>query len=237
MKAKDIKYVFEQNPELSKLGTKIQYYKYLKTVFPESMVEDIVYHGTPEGKIATFDKKKQGASSGFFFSNSLEHADKVSKWKHGDPKINYVKLNLQNPLREDFWPSLKKEETKSQIIARAKAINSDGLVLNTRDLGIPIKEYISFEPSQIYHLGSKKDLNGFKEFLSKDKSNSLEERLVQGFFIFSILAGLTFSINSLTGNTIGTNSANFNFAGVGLFLIGIFGIVANRKLKNESKRH
>ena len=45
MKDEDINFVFEQNPDLARVGTKEQYEKYLKTIFPESKVKDIVYHG------------------------------------------------------------------------------------------------------------------------------------------------------------------------------------------------
>jgi hypothetical protein len=40
--------VFKQNPELSNIGTKELYSQYLDTIFPDSKVKDIVYHGTPK---------------------------------------------------------------------------------------------------------------------------------------------------------------------------------------------
>ncbi len=41
-----VDFVFEQNPEISRVGTEEQYSQYLETIFPESKVKDIVYHGT-----------------------------------------------------------------------------------------------------------------------------------------------------------------------------------------------
>src|SRR5690606_18504262 len=38
--------LFKENPELANIGTKQQYSQYLESVFPDSKVKDIVYHGT-----------------------------------------------------------------------------------------------------------------------------------------------------------------------------------------------
>jgi hypothetical protein len=69
--------LFESNPELAAIGTPEQYSQYLNTVFPDSKVKDIVYHGT-HTKFNKFDKSLSGSKTkasingkGFFFSNSL----------------------------------------------------------------------------------------------------------------------------------------------------------------------
>ena len=56
---------FEANPELTSIGTPAQYSQYLESIFPESKVKDIVYHGT-HAKFDKFDKnfiKKDGVNS------------------------------------------------------------------------------------------------------------------------------------------------------------------------------
>jgi hypothetical protein len=45
-KMEGIDYVFSQSPELASVGSKAQYLQYLSTIFPNSKVKDIVYHGT-----------------------------------------------------------------------------------------------------------------------------------------------------------------------------------------------
>ncbi len=52
--------LFKQNSELSKIGTPQQYSKYLDTIFPDSKVKDIVYHGTDAKfqKLAAEEKAK-----------------------------------------------------------------------------------------------------------------------------------------------------------------------------------
>ncbi len=44
--SKAIDYVFNENPELANIGTIEQYSQYLDTIFPDSKVKDIVYHGS-----------------------------------------------------------------------------------------------------------------------------------------------------------------------------------------------
>lgn len=45
-KMEGIDFVFSQSPELASIGSKAQYLQYLSTIFPNSKVKDIVYHGT-----------------------------------------------------------------------------------------------------------------------------------------------------------------------------------------------
>ena len=40
--------LFEENKELSKIGSKQLYSNYLDTIFPDSKVKDIVYHRADE---------------------------------------------------------------------------------------------------------------------------------------------------------------------------------------------
>jgi len=68
--------LFESNPELSNVGTQEQYSAYLDSIFPDSQLKDIVYHGT-HTKFNKFDKSLVGSKTradikgkGFFFSNS-----------------------------------------------------------------------------------------------------------------------------------------------------------------------
>lgn len=73
-KMEGIDFVFSQSPELASIGSKAQYLQYLSTIFPNSKVKDIVYHGTNE-KFDKFDKNKLGTKTvnetnklGFYFS-------------------------------------------------------------------------------------------------------------------------------------------------------------------------
>ena len=59
--------LFESNPELANIGTPEQYSQYLDTIFPDSKVKDIVYHGSKE-KFDTVDVSKSKFQKGFYFA-------------------------------------------------------------------------------------------------------------------------------------------------------------------------
>ena len=66
--------LFESNPELSKIGTQEQYSQYLDTIFPDSKVKDIVYHGTGIGNKESimmdgFSKDMMGGNKVFYFAD------------------------------------------------------------------------------------------------------------------------------------------------------------------------
>ena len=149
--------VFEQNPELVNIGTQKQYSQYLDTVFPDSKVKDIVYHGTKGYDLSgkekpTFDKfdktfigKGQGLRSddmakGFYFG-SYKIADKVGT------RIIPAVLNV--------------EEENNTTVRR-----------NTIDFDTKGDVFVVFEPEQIHILGGKQDIEGFKEFVDKPSDSN-----------------------------------------------------------------
>jgi hypothetical protein len=93
---KDINLIFEQNKRLSKIGTKEQYSKYLKTIFPESESDEIVYHGggNIEGKFKT---KKGG-----YFSKDKEYAKEFLAINQNATKMNYALLDIKNPTEINY---------------------------------------------------------------------------------------------------------------------------------------
>lgn len=274
MKAKDIKYVFEQNPELKEIGSKIQYFKYLKTVFPESKVKDIVYQG---GRVFEGNMKTE---KGIYFTKSREYAkeflsiNKDATLLHSailnlkEPTeinfFNYEIIDILNNVRKDKKLDLGKYSKKIRAFAE-ELLGDKGLIKQIKEsdsfvgqdlyddehkpnifsyggspdyfyklknLAENTQNYVAFEPEQIHILGSKKDIGGFNEFVSKNQGNSsLEKRSVSGFFIFSFLVGLIFSTNSITGNVIGTIPGNFNFIWPALSFVGLLGFYLNAKYK------
>jgi hypothetical protein len=233
-----------------------QYSQYLDTVFPDSKVKDIVYHGTSFGRFDKFSKDELGKNTeapsslqGFFFSNSKatagNYAQKTEKdWgeisleesieKSEDSKDNnelYYELvkksdytDKRNPFGEgsvfiksknkelyfgefeDFTEEhkkalddlktiekeaelLKKQNNKLQLftvvlnienpkvedkkgesgninrIIKSVKTTNDGVVLNNYKDPFISDVYVVFEPEQIHILGSKQDIEGFKEFV------------------------------------------------------------------------
>ncbi len=170
-KAKEgVDFIFEENPELSEIGTKEQYSEYLDTIFPESKVKDLVYHRTSE-KFNVFDKSKiKEQTKRFYFST-----DRTSP-RYGINRIAVILniKNLANPYNESFLEKLNEEHPEytkdksqwfhlpSSLYQNAKDYGYDGVYEfeNTSD-----EEYSVYEPEQIHILKSKKDIEGFKNFV------------------------------------------------------------------------
>ncbi len=188
--------LFESNPELAQIGTPQQYSQYLDTIFPDSKMKDIVYHGS-KSKFDKFDKLFLGKNTnpnksfqqfndsylGFHFTSNPDYYrnrhEFGSKYEKNLNEYTVV-LNIQNPQnisgQDDFMG------TNLQDIGSKDIENNDSVIydfLSKVDFSkgnkesIYDKNYIVKEPEQIHILGSKKDIEGFKEFV-EEKQTSLE---------------------------------------------------------------
>lgn len=178
MKAKDIKYVFEQNPKLSNTGTKTQYFKYLKTIFPNSRCKKIVYHHSDK-KLEKFKDNffegyaaKHGVSQkAIFFLKKPVKEEFLSKRPH----IIFSILNLKNPFnyKSKFKTGTKEAKAHSGIkegIDYALQKGCDSVIFNKIWDNRTWCDVISvFSSKQIHILGSKTDLRNFKRFLEDKK--------------------------------------------------------------------
>lgn len=136
--------LFQEYPELSKIGTPEQYSKYLDTVFPESEAKDIVYHGTNH----SFDTFK-----GYFtsFIDNKEFAEMWAKDRtafrgQGTPRVYSAKVNI---------------DTNKMSSGSINKYNNEGAVTG--------HEYRVVGEENILMLGSKKDMDGFKKFVLGNK--------------------------------------------------------------------
>jgi ribosomal protein S7 len=136
------------------------YSQYLDTIFPDSKVKDIVYHGTKGEKFDEFKPSEKGEfGKGVYFGDyqtALENTDET----------------------DDFTLEPKTGFDKNKIISAI--INTQNIYI--RDLGGNGKrnEYV-VEPEQIHILGSKQDIEGFKEFVNQTKKPELSELEIQEF--------------------------------------------------------
>ena len=165
--------VFEQNPELEKIGSKEKYSEYLDTIFPESKVRDIVYHRTAE-KFDTFDKSrtKKINANRFYFSP-------INTGRYGQHAIQVI-LNIKNlaaPYNDDFIDDVNREHPEytkgkseyfhlpAQIYVNANKYGYDGVYAfeGTND-----DEYSVYLPEQIHILGSEQDIENFKKFVASE---------------------------------------------------------------------
>lgn len=177
--------IFEETSELANIGTKTQYFEYLKTIFPDSKVKNVVYHGSDEPiKNFSFEKKKNKEEKGLFFFSKRKSAQlwrdasfEENNTKKGD--LKQVLLNLKNPTIVDFddksaWNMSKyaNKDTKGDGLI---AYNVDEMYVG-RDT-----QYAVFELDQIHILGSEQDIKQFKEWVDKNQKTPLvvaEKKLI-----------------------------------------------------------
>lgn len=180
--------VFKENSELSSIGTEQEYSDYLDSVFPDSEVNDIVYHGS-KNKFDTFDKSKLGSNTnptkefpqfndsylGFHFTSNPEYYKNRHEFgtKHEQNLNEYsVLLNIKNP--KDIADKDPFSQNDISYINPEDVKDNDSIIHDYLDkvdfskgekTNIYTNNYVVFEPEQIHILGSKKDIEGFKEFV------------------------------------------------------------------------
>lgn len=182
-------FVFEQNPELKKIGTKEQYSEYLETIFPESKVKNILYHGGGENLKEDnfkFDIRRRNVSFGkllqywgAYFTETPGYAQYHAERNFKKNATVAVKLNSTNPIeilddKKTFSNPFKfsHESINTREYKKLLADGFDSIVVrynyndlkNDIEIG-EIKEFIALKSEQIHILGSKQDSENFKKFI------------------------------------------------------------------------
>jgi len=168
--------LFDSNPELSSIGTPQQYSQYIDSIFPDSKVKDIVYHGTS----AQFDKfndrdSLEGFGSGAIFLADLNYATEFAGTRSSEsPIVLPVIINVKNPvvisnvkfnrrrLKPGFVPPSRTQDARD-LLSYYKY--NDGLI------GVDYSDmenttHVVRKSDQTHILGTKQDLEGFKNFVA-----------------------------------------------------------------------
>ena len=155
------------------------YSQYLDTIFPDSKVKDIVYHGTKGDK---FDKFKSSGTG--TFGKGVYFGD--------------YKTALQNTdLLDDFTLEPIKGFDKDKIIPAL--INTQNIF--QRDLGgNGIRNEYVVEPEQIHILGSKQDIKGFKKF-ANNTSKELSDKFVDDLYNLNLTPEVITYLYNENGST------------------------------------
>jgi len=140
-----IEELFESNPELASIGTEEQYSQYLDSIFPDSKVKDIVYHGSSYGfKGENFDTsimtngRTQG--DGVYFSTDRKAAERFA--------------GISESMYEMFTAQEIQKYLKVAVVNAEKVINGNEVIV---------------QPEQIHILGNEQDIEGFKDFVGKEE--------------------------------------------------------------------
>lgn len=136
----NINEVFKNNPEISILfkNNKKLYQEYLNSIFPDSKVKEIVWHGT-DSKIEKYDFNKE----------ANRHTSDITDKK--------VASFTKDKYEAEFYA----KKTKNPIVVAAVLDVADNKANEIR----PTNIINAYEPEQIHILGSKQDIEQAKEFL------------------------------------------------------------------------
>ena len=135
--------LFNENPELSAIGTQQQYSAYLDTIFPDSKVKDVVYHGSNE----VFDE---------FLEDNLNYFGTRDIAKGYGKNLYPALIEIKKPYYEDGGNL--SNQSYEDLYDKLDNNNSDGFISNRGNLFVPK------ESEQIHILGSKQDIEGFKNW-------------------------------------------------------------------------
>lgn len=177
---KGVNELFNNIPQLSEIGTPGQYSAYLDTIFPNSKVNNIVYHGTPhnyenilnEGfritkkeSIGPKDTKRPGV---WFFEDRINaqmyEMDVITQSASEESGVIASIINLNNPFTKDYNFKNFFGITNDSFDLDLKKY--DGIIgYNVEeDVGTGT-EYVVFKSEQIHILGSERDIERFREFV------------------------------------------------------------------------
>lgn len=164
---KDIDFVYQQYPELNKIGSKEEYGNYINTIFTNSKIRGIFYHVSPNKFLQFKDPSNSGLTHIWFSEKPL------SNYGFGD-NIYCVVLDVKNPLSEydsNYGQEIRNYESpinpdwvnNYNKTGEQPKFKYDGTIRASRVDGG--KSITVRNPKQIHILGSKEDIESFKKFL------------------------------------------------------------------------
>ena len=172
------------------------YSQYLDTIFPDSKVKDIVYHGSKSKLTGDLIPSNKGTfGKGIYFTGNQEAADYFSYTDIDDfslePTETSDKGDVVTAIVNITNPATAKEVgggTKQVILNNTyidsnriseKSKNNDGIIGEREGVTNTGTEYIVKSSKQIHILGSKQDIEGFKQFVSNKEKGYSPESLKQ----------------------------------------------------------
>lgn len=158
--------LFEGKPNLAKIGTQKQYSQYLDTIYPDSPNRKILYH-IGSKNIEKFDPKMFGKGEG-------TNASGLGVYFQEDPYEIMAGGIGTDYYYESPTPIKSMMQDGILTLALVNIKSEDAYSKELTDLKVP-QEIVIRDVDRIYVLGSKEDIKGFKEFVTRSESESKEE--------------------------------------------------------------
>lgn len=178
-----VKDLFKENEELKSIGTEQQYSDYLNTIFPESKVKEIVYRGGNITKEEFEYDFEYSPTDGMDLGNGLYFsASKKIAREYGNPRAALI--NIKNPNDANKVALLRTKQFQEGLPI-TWTFDENGKYDGIVDLSQDFKntyEAVVFDSINVYILGSKEDVKGFKDFV---ENNTTFESLPPEMFNFN----------------------------------------------------
>jgi hypothetical protein len=198
--------LFESNPELANIGTQEQYSQYLDTIFPKN---EIFYRGDVDGLGSfeyseslvenTEDKAvgKYKFGSGIYLTKNQEYVESFAKDKNGKKytvlsdysSVVSFKNKLEFLKAVGEFHNKKTVPSSEEIDQYTKSLQEEGKALFIESSGIT-DELILGSNKQLSILGTKQDIEGFKEFVDEQQEASMETNKERATTLFSTFANI-----------------------------------------------
>ena len=172
---KAIQEVFNSNPELSKVGNVFSYAIYLDTIFPDSKVKDIVYHGSlnkieelfNENQVKEFISNNNTQKTEDYFSNEINKIQKESKIIENSLKEYETSKKIDN---RNTTKAIKNKEEKTKE-TNNKLLSLGFEFINENEYQFSTSSYITFKSKLNSLEGIDVSINTFKspDYLIKIK--------------------------------------------------------------------
>lgn len=156
-KMEGIDFVFSQSPELASIGSKAQYLQYLSTIFKTSKVKDIVYRG---GNLGTQQPQDVEA-----FTTNKSYAE--YRAEQNNTQVYPAILNIQES------KLLDKKEIRTLSLDRDEFEYQDYGFTDNKDQTKQLGNFYTVKENNRHILGSKQDIEGFKEFVRNKQFKKL----------------------------------------------------------------
>lgn len=166
--------VYQASEQLKEIGTSKEYADYVNSIFPDSTIKEVVYHGT-NNEFDEFEPGHADAKTGKIDTLGFHFIEEAGRNDYAETygKMLPVVVDIKNPVTaeysvEDGSPAQKLEYMKESDKKEFKEQGYDGGIIE----GAGAKEYVAFDQKQAHILGGKKDIAAFKKW--KEQSQKAE---------------------------------------------------------------
>ncbi len=155
-------WIYSSNAGLKQAGTFEQYEAYVNSIFPDSKIKDVLWHGTDE-EFEKYDASKTGAN--FQFSKGIHFDRDAGKAGYWGRRTMPAVINAQDVFVVEDAGDLEFARDRYRS-GRMLGMRFDTVVSNfqTETGG----QYVSVaEPEQVHFLGTPSDVNDFRQFVNR----------------------------------------------------------------------